>query len=379
MVLLYVFRFQAALGQPLRHRHALIQDRPVRQAALEGIVETVRTGGKSLLAHRHHVDAQTGGQLQRPTVFRYSGNDVAARQCPVAPHEAVFYPKFRVRGLQRHFHFGILHEHGRMGFSLAVHDFPLVRHDVLHGQCGRNHLAARPVMIEIPPFQRQDGHRQAVQLRVVQRRTVSQCQTELGVHVVKRQLPVTVRTLHHQFHRPVAQQPNPDVHQEQMLAHQCAQLGHTGFLQHESQPLRRPAVRYEHPMVLSQARVYPQPIAHHVGFGDVLQRPVGTDIHVATGHQRVQRLRRTLHNLLVKGQLKRQKVLIQTLSPLPPEHRYRSQYFPRRRVSRQTSALPSGMQQDAFLTRQPCSKCFSFIRLGLLAGLQQPRRSSPRT
>ena len=301
MVFLYVFRFQAAPGQPLRHGHALIQDRPIRQVTLEGIVETVRTGGKSLLAHRHHIDAQTISQLQRPTVFRHPRNNVAARQCPVAPHEAVLYPKFRVRGPQRHFHFGILHKHGRMGFSLTVHNFPLVRHDVLHGQCGRNHLAARPVMVKVPAFQRQDGHRQAVQFRVVQRRAVAQCQTELRVHIVKRQPAVTIRTLHHQFYRPVAQQPDSDVHQEQVLAHQCAQLGHTGFLQHESQPLRRTAFRYEYPMVLSQARVYPQPVAHHIGLGDVLQRPVGTDIHVATGYQRMQRLRRTLHNLLVKG------------------------------------------------------------------------------
>ena len=71
-----------------------------------------------------------------------------------------------------------------MGFGLAVHDFPLVRHDVLHGQRGRNHLAARPVMVKTPAFQRQDGHRQAVQFRIVQRRTVAQCQAELRVHVV---------------------------------------------------------------------------------------------------------------------------------------------------------------------------------------------------
>ena len=300
-------------------------------------------------------------------------------QCPVLAHVAVFHPHLRVVGRQRELHLRILHEHRRMRFHLVVHNRPLVRHAVLHRQCRRNHLPARTVVVELTARQRQDSHLQAVQLLIHDARMCPQCQSELRVHVVELHAPVLVgRTFHHQLDGTVTQQPDADVHQEQVILHQLAHFLHARLLQHEVQLLRFLPRRYEHPVVLRQFRVHPQAVAHHVHIRNLLQRLRGTDVHVAARNQRAQSLRRPFHDFLIQRQLQRQQVLCDALSACPAEHRYRRQYLARRCIARQTAALSPCMQQDTLLPCQPVAQCGILI-LFLPASIQQPGRTTSRT
>ena len=266
-----------------------------------------------------------------------------------------------------------------MRFHLVVHNRPLVRHAVLHRQRRRNHLPARTVVVELTARQRQDSHLQAVQLLIHDAWMCPQCQSELRVHVVELHAPVLVgRTFHHQLDGTVTQQPDADVHQEQVILHQLAHFLHARFLQHEVQLLRFLPRRYEHPVVLRQFRVYPQAVAHHVHIRNLLQRFRGTDVHVAARNQRAQSLRRPLHDFLIQRQLQRQQVLCDALSACPAEHRYRRQYLARRCIARQTAALSPCMQQDTLLPCQPVAQCGILI-LFLPASIQQPGRTTSRT
>ena len=72
-----------------------------------------------------------------------------------------------------------------------------------------------------------------VQFVVLQTGMVSQGKAELGVHVVESQVLALVRTLDKEVHCTVAQQPDADIHEEEVSLHKASQLFNRRFLKHE--------------------------------------------------------------------------------------------------------------------------------------------------
>ena len=345
-----------------------------REVASEGIVVSVRTGHVFRLAHRYDVDADTFGHIQRPVVTGHAGHDVLAMQAPLLPYATVLDPDVGIVGRETIAQVGILYEHGRMRLHLVVHDFALVDDQVLYTEGGRKQFAAGSIVIELAPRQRQDGHAQLVQLLVDNAGMFAQREAKVGIHVVIGQLSVRVRTLDEQFDGPVAQKPDADVHQEKVGFHQAAQFFDRGFLQHEVELVGISSRGNKNTVVLGQVGVYPQAIAHHIGLGNRLQGLGGTDIDIAAGNQGMQGLGSFLQNLLIERQLEGQEVLRQALSAGPPKYRYRGEHLARRRIARQTTALATGMQQDALLAPQPFGEG-SLGRPLVATGLQEPGRT----
>ena len=278
---------------------------------------------------------------------------------PRSGHTTVFYPHVFVSLGELDAHFGVLGEDGGIGFHLAVHDLTLVGHLALQGEGARKQLAAGAVVIELATRQGQDGHRQGVQLVVGNARMGTQRPTEVGVEVVVAQVgpgngrvcrPFGLeRTLLEQLDGTVAQEPDADVHQEEMGLRQIFELGQRRFLKHEVEHFGLLAAGDEHAMMGSQHRVHPQAVAHDVGLRNVLQGLLGTDVDVAAGYKGAKRLGSTLHDLFVQGQLQGEQVLTQPLAARPAEHGQGRQNLARRGIGRQASALSAGMEEDALL------------------------------
>ena len=199
-------------------------------------------------------------------------------------------------------------------------------------------------MIELTPRKRQDSHTQLIHFLILDFRVSTQRQSKFRIHIIEREFSFPVRTLHQQLHCTIAQQPNTDIHQEQVRLHQIAQFFDRRFLQHEIQLIWIPTRRNKHPMILGQIRIHPQTITYDIGFRNFLQRLTCTNIHISTGYQRMQRIRSILHDLLIQRKLQSQQVLRQALSACPTKHRYRRQNLARRCITRQTTALSSRMK-----------------------------------
>ena len=209
-------------------------------------------------------------------------------QFPMLSYITILYPSIRIGCSQRNLQLRILNEHCRMRFHLAVHDLTLVNNDILYAQSRRNQFPARSIMIEFPTWQRKHSYTQLVQFFVFNARMFAQSQTELRIHIIESKFAIFIRAFHQQFHRTIAQQPNPDIHQEQMRLHQSAQFFYRRFLQHIIQFVRITTGRNKHTMVFRQIRIYPQTIANHIRFRNLLQRFGRTDIHIATRNQCMQ-------------------------------------------------------------------------------------------
>ena len=331
----------------------MVHSGSIGQVALESIVEAIRAGYIIGIAHRHHIDADTGGYIERPIVGRHTGDNGLLAQRPFLPYITVFYPDFRIGSSQRKVDVSILHEHSRMRLHLMVHDLTLIDNDILYIQRRGKQFAAGAIMIELTTRQRQDSYAQLIEFLVDNARIFTQCKTKLGIHIVEREFAIFVRTVHQEFYGTVAQQPDTDVHQEKMGFHQVAQFLDGRLLKHEVELVGIAAGGHEHTVVLCQVGIDPQTIAHDIGLGDVLQRFAGADIDIATGNQCMQFVRSLLHNPFVQRKLQGQQVLRQALSPRPTKDGYGCQDFSRRSITGQTTALTSGMQENTFLTRQP--------------------------
>ena len=137
--------------------------------------------------------------------------------------------------------------------------------------------------------------------------------TEVGVEVVVAQVGPgngricrsfgLERTLLEQLDGTVTQEPDADVHQEEMGLRQVFELGQRRFLKHEVEHFGLLAAGDEHAVMGGQHRIYPQAVAHDVGLRNVLQGLLGTDVDVAAGYKGAKRLGSTLHDLFVQGQL----------------------------------------------------------------------------
>ena len=337
----------------------------------------------AVLADRHHVDALAGLQRQRPVVLGHAGHYVVVRQRPVGTDVTVFYPDVIVLLCKLKAYLCVLHEDAGVRLTVVVHDVALVVDDILNSQRRGNHLARGSEMVELATRQRHDGYRQRLQLRVVDGRLSAQGAAEIGVQVIFADAspPSIHRPPHEQLHGTVAEQPDADVRQVEMVLLQFGQPLDAGLLQHLLQHAGRPAVADEDTMILGNGGVEPQAIAHHVGLGNLSYALGSTDIDVAADNHRCQTLRSLFHQSFVERQLQVEERLRQLLSTLPAEYGNRCQHLAADGIGRQALAASAGMQDDAFLLRQPVVKvCFTFpcslftcIRL-----LQQPGGSTTR-
>ena len=133
----------------------------------------------------------------------------------------------------------------------------------------------------------------------------TECKTELGVKVVffKGLSVRCVRVLDQESYRFVAQQPNPDIHHEEVCLGQFPQGFERRFLEHEVELVRGISPGSEHPVSCGQGRVGPESVAHHVSLRYALQRLLGTEIHISACNQGMERLRCLLHYLFIQRKL----------------------------------------------------------------------------
>ena len=254
---------------------------------------------------------------------------------------------------------GVLRENARMRFAVVVHDAALVVHDILNGHRRTDHLARRAEMIELTAWQRHHSHRQRLQFRVVNRRIGPQCTTEFRIQIVFAEIhaigsPVArSAALLQQPHRLVAQHPDADIRQVEVVLQQLRQRLRRRLLQHLFQDVRRTAVAHEHPVVLGDRGVQPQTVTHHIGLRNLSDALGSTDIHVAADNHRRQTARRLFHHPLIQRQLQVHQRLRQPLTALPAEYGNRRQHLATDSIRRQPLALSSGMQNDATLALQP--------------------------
>ena len=182
-------------------------------------MEAVWTRHIVRFSERHHINADTGRNLQIPIIDRHTCYDGLLMDVPRCSYTTVLYPYFRILRGQLITYLSVLDKHSRMRFYLPVHDLPLVVYQILYSQCRRNKLTTGSVMIKLTSGQRQNSHAQRVKFIVHHTRMLSQCQSEIGIHVIIRKLSFLMRALHQQTDRTVTQQPDTDVHQEKMSLH----------------------------------------------------------------------------------------------------------------------------------------------------------------
>ena len=131
-------------------------------------------------------------------------------------------------------------------------------------------------------------------------------------------------------------------------------------------------------MVRGRHAVGPQTEANHVGLGNLAQRAVAAQEHVATGHKGVDVLGRALHDFLVERQLEVQQILSDVLTACPAKHGNRCQHLAAGGVGRQAAALSASVEEDALLLGQPFG-IGDLGGFGLVATMEQPRGATART
>ena len=154
-------------------------------------------------------------------------------------------------------------------------------------------------MIKLTSGQRQDSHTQPIQFFICNTRMFTQGQSELGIHIVIWEFTSFFRTFYQQINSPITQQPNTDIHQEQVSLHQFSQLLDRRFLKHKVQFIGIATRRNKHPVILCQIGVHPKPIAHNINIRNILKRLTRTYIHISAGYQCAQRSRSLLHYLFI--------------------------------------------------------------------------------
>ena len=130
---------------------------------------------------------------------------------------------------------------------------------------------------------------------------------ELGVEVVffdgELSRPGVLGAFHQQLDSAVAEQPDANIGQVEMVFQQFRQALSIRLLQHHLQHIRRTTVTDKNTVVLGNRGVEPQAIAHHIGIGDSANALCCADIHIATDYHGGQSLRGLRHHTLVEGQL----------------------------------------------------------------------------
>ena len=125
---------------------------------IQRFIDTVTTHLIVRLPDGHHIDTLARFQADFPIVLRHTRDNVIMGKVPTATDVAILYPNIAVLLCKRNLHDGILHKNARMGFTVEVHNLPLVVDEVLESHRRRNHLSRRAEMIELPTSQRDNDH-----------------------------------------------------------------------------------------------------------------------------------------------------------------------------------------------------------------------------
>ena len=105
-------------------------------------------------------------------------------QMPTRADITILHPHIRIILRKRDLHHRILHKDRGMGLAVDMHDLALIVHKVLQTHRRGNHLSRGAEVIELTTSQRQDGHRELTELRIVDRRLSAKATAELGIEVV---------------------------------------------------------------------------------------------------------------------------------------------------------------------------------------------------
>ena len=97
-------------------------------------------------------------------------------------------------------------------------------------------------------------------------------------------------------------------------------------------------------MVRDLFRRGPKAVADDVGFGQFLQRLRCTEQYVAAGYECMDMAWRLFQHFFIEWHLQIEERLIDLLPSGPAKHGYRRERFSARRVSRQSPALPTGVE-----------------------------------
>ena len=181
--------------------------------------------------------------MQLPVVGWHSSHDILSAERPSAAHRTVLDPYFRIVGSELDSHIGILDEERRMRLDALVHDNALVDDAVLHGESRADHLAACAIVVEFAIRQRQYSHFQRIEFAVSNLRIVAQSKTKVRIEVIEVDVSclytvhhvlflLTEAAVHKQAQSLVRQDPDTNVHQEEMLLHQLSESLDRRFLQH---------------------------------------------------------------------------------------------------------------------------------------------------
>ena len=242
--------------------------------AAEGVVHHIRPHYPLGTADGYDVDALPGLQVDGPVVVGHACDDVVGGECPSIAHAAVLYPDVAVVGRELTAHHGILQEDGGVRLDAVVEYLALVVDKVLDGQHGGDDLSGCAEVVELATGQREDGHAELLQLVVVEGGIGAEAAAEVGVEVVVADAHSVATIvsgagiagafvgrelglLHEQLDGTVAQQPNADVSQVEVVAQESVERLDGGFLQHTLQHRRVIACRYEDSMVLGSLGVQP--------------------------------------------------------------------------------------------------------------------------
>ena len=182
--------------------------------------------------------------------------------------------------------------------------------------------------------------------------------------------------LHQQLDGAVAEHPDADVGQVVVVLLQLVERLHRRLLEHLLQHGGCLAATDEDAVVLGHRGGQPETVADDVGIGHRLQGLGGTDEDIAADHHRVDIVGRHRHELTVEGQLQVEQRLVEPLAALPAEDGHGHQDLAADGIRRQPAALSAGMDEDAFVGRQPVGE-----RATLLSPFftEQPRRTATAT
>ena len=227
------------------------------------------------------------------------------RQRPVRTDAAVFYPYIGILVRKRIVRQGVLSKDARMWLTVMVHDVTLVVHHILDSYRRGYHLPRGTIVIERSPCQRHNSHCQFVQFRVVNGRMCAQRTTKLRIQVIFVYLcaPGIHRTFHQQLHSTVAQQPDADISQIEVVLQQRSQRFGTGFLEHHLQNVGCTLVTDKHPVVFGDRRIQPQAVANHIGIGNLSDALGSPDIYITADYHCRQPVWSLCHHTLVERQL----------------------------------------------------------------------------
>ena len=150
------------------------------------------------------------------------------RKHPSLTYVTVLYPDIGVLLCKTDLHHCILHENGRMGLTVEMHDLPLVVLQILDTHSRGNHLARGAKVVELTTCQGNDSHTKTGDITIGRCRVCAKCTTKLAIEIV---FP-TRTTVSQEFNSLVAEEPDANICEVVMIFLKCAECLDRWFLKH---------------------------------------------------------------------------------------------------------------------------------------------------